>query len=111
MKTILSITALAVTLMVTGPWLAGCAGSATSTSTGQYIDDATITAKVKTELLRAEEVGGWQVNVETFKGRVQLSGFVTSNDEKKKAEQLARNVEGVKSVENDLIVKADKPQR
>lgn len=86
--------------------LTGCAGTSTSSSTGQYIDDATITTKVKTELLRAQEVGGWDINVETFKGKVQLSGFVSSQEEKKKAEELARNVTGVKTVENDLIVKA-----
>lgn len=112
MKTTIKISLVAMSLFVAVPLLAGCAGSPTAGSTGQYIDDATITAKVKTELLRAQEVGGWDVNVETFKGKVQLSGFVSSPEEKKKAGELAKNVAGVKSVENDLIVKADRqPQR
>lgn len=108
MKTSIQNILMAMGLIVSLSGLAGCAGTSSSTSTGQYIDDAAITAKVKTELLKTEKVGGWNVNVETFKGKVQLSGFVSSPEEKKKAEELAKNVAGVKSVENDLIVKANR---
>ena len=79
-----------------------CAATQTSESTGQYIDDTTITTKVKTRLL--EETGGKVVNihVETNKGTVQLSGFVDSPDTIEKAVAVARRVEGVRSVDNDL---------
>lgn len=88
------------------PLFAGCAGTETRSSTGQQLDDSAITAKVKSQLLADPQVSGLQVNVETFKGQVQLSGYVNSPDERTKAEQIARNVEGVKNVSNDLIVKS-----
>ena len=83
----------------------GCAGSRTRESTGQYVDDSTITTKVKTALLADKDVSGRQVEVETFKGVVQLSGFVDSSIQKQKAEQIARRTQGVKEVKNNLIVK------
>jgi len=83
----------------------GCAGNRTHDSTGQYIDDSAITTKVKTALLADKEVSGGQVEVETFKGVVQLSGFVDTAVQKQKAEQIARRTQGVKEVKNDLIVK------
>lgn len=97
---------LAACLLVAAPILAGCAGTQERASTGQQIDDATITAKVKSQLLADPQVSGLQVNVETFKGQVQLSGYVNSPDERAKAEQIARQVGGVRTVANDLIVKA-----
>ena len=98
---------LATCLLVAAPLIAGCAGNQTHASTGQQVDDATITAKVKSQLLADPQVSGLQVNVETFKGQVQLSGYVNSSDERSKAEQIARNVAGVRTVANDLIVKAN----
>jgi osmotically-inducible protein OsmY len=83
----------------------GCAGSRTQTSTGEYVDDSVIGTKVKTALLADEDVSGLQVNVETFKGVVQLSGFVDTLSQAQKAEQIARAVEGVQGVKNDLVVK------
>jgi osmotically-inducible protein OsmY len=85
--------------------MCGCAGSRTHESTGQYVDDSAITTKVKTALLADQEVSGGQVEVETFKGVVQLSGFVDTSVQKQKAEQIARRTQGVKEVKNDLIVK------
>jgi osmotically-inducible protein OsmY len=85
--------------------LLGCAGSRTRESTGQYVDDSAITTKVKTSLLADKEVSGRQVEVETFKGVVQLSGFVDTPVQRQKAEQIARRTEGVKEVKNNLIVK------
>lgn len=97
---------LAACLLVAAPIIAGCAGGPSRASTGQHIDDATITAKVKSQLLADPQVSGLQVSVETFKGQVQLSGYVNSSDERSKAEQIARQVGGVRTVANDLIVKA-----
>lgn len=85
--------------------LLGCAGSRTRASTGEYIDDSAISTKVKTALHADEDVSGFQVNVETFKGVVQLSGFVDTAAQAQKAEQIARRVEGVEEVRNNLTVK------
>jgi hyperosmotically inducible protein len=83
----------------------GCAGDRTHRSTGNYIDDKTVEAKVKSELLGDPDVKGLAVNVEVNNGRVQLSGFVDSLAQKNRAAELARNVQGVKYVKNDLVVK------
>jgi len=107
MKPTIRNTALAVCVLVATPLIVSCAATSAQESTGEYIDDAAITAKVKNQLLQDKNVSGLQVTVETYKGRVQLSGFVSSQDEKIKAEKLARGVPGVRSVSNDLIVKAD----
>lgn len=85
--------------------LAGCAGSQTKSSTGDLIDDSTITTKVKTALLGDPDVKGTQVSVETFKGTVQLSGFADTAKAKSRAEDLAKRVEGVKAVKNDILVR------
>ncbi|HSF48185.1 MAG TPA: BON domain-containing protein, partial [Burkholderiales bacterium] len=74
-------------------------------STGKVVDDATITARVKSKLLADKEVSGLAVNVDTYKGTVQLNGFVNTAAEKAKAEQLAKSVEGVQKVDNNLTVK------
>lgn len=85
--------------------LAGCASTPKSEGTGEYIDDAVITAKVKAELVQDPQVKATEVNVETFKGVVQLSGFVASPAAASKAVEIARNVKGVKSVKNDMRLK------
>jgi osmotically-inducible protein OsmY len=85
--------------------LTGCAGGKTYESTGEYLDDSVISAKVKTSLLNDPKVKLLQINVETFKGVVQLSGFVNSNAAATRAVDLARRVKGVKQVNNSLIVK------
>lgn len=85
--------------------LGGCAGDGTAKSTGDYIDDSAITAKVKSQMLADETVSGLKVNVETFKGTVQLSGFVDSEAEARRAVEIAQGVKGVKSVRNDLVVR------
>ncbi|MGZ8242376.1 BON domain-containing protein [Methylomagnum sp.] len=86
--------------------LTACSESRTKQSTGQYIDDASITSKVKTALTRDPSTSAFDISVETYKGTVQLSGFVDSNAEKRRAEQVAEGVSGVRSVRNDLRVKA-----
>ncbi len=85
--------------------LGGCAGSPTQESTGEYIDDTTLTSKVKTTLLQDPEVSGLGINVETFKGEVQLSGFANSEAERQRAESLASSVDGVAAVKNDIVLK------
>ncbi|MBC8009141.1 MAG: BON domain-containing protein [Burkholderiales bacterium] len=85
--------------------LAGCAATPTRESTGEYIDNSAITAKVKTALADDEIVKARDVQVETFRGTVQLSGFVDTKEQKKRATTVARSVQGVRDVENNLIVK------
>jgi len=94
-----------VVVLALGGAVAACAGSGTRQSTGEYIDSATITAKVKTALVQDPQTSALQVNVETFRDTVQLSGFVENQAMKSRAEQVARNVEGVRAVRNDLIVR------
>ena len=83
----------------------GCAATRTHESTGGYVDDSAITTKVKTSILGDSELKVMQINVETFKGVVQLSGFVDSQKSATKAVEVARGVTGVVSVKNNLIVK------
>ena len=85
--------------------LSGCAGSATKESTGGYIDDTVVTTKVKTALFSDKEIKSSEINVQTFKGRVQLSGFVSSADDAKRAVDVTRKVQGVRMVENDMKIK------
>ena len=82
-----------------------CASTRTHESTGEYVDDSVITTKVKAELAEDNFLKSFQISVETYKGIVQLSGFVNSGQAVNKAGQIARSVKGVKSVKNDLIVK------
>jgi len=83
----------------------GCAATQKHESTGQYVDDSVITTKVKTAIFNEDTLKTMQINVKTYKGVVQLSGFVNSTQSIKKAGEVARSVENVVSVENDLIVK------
>ncbi|WP_137937153.1 BON domain-containing protein [Chitinivorax sp. B] len=84
---------------------AGCGSTPKQESTGEYIDDTAITAKVKAEFVADKTVSAAAINVETFKGVVQLSGFAISAAEVDRAVMLARNVKGVKSVKNDIRMK------
>lgn len=84
---------------------AGCASTAKQEGTGEYIDDSVITAKVKAAILNEPSLKVFEINVETFKGVVQLSGFVSSRAAENKAVEVAREVKGVKSVKNDMQVK------
>ncbi|MEO7598949.1 MAG: BON domain-containing protein [Opitutus sp.] len=83
----------------------GCAGTATRQSTGEYVDDAAITAKVKSAFVKDEVVKAMQVDVTTFKGNVQLSGFVDTAEQKARAAQVAGTVTGVTNVTNNISVK------
>src|SRR5262249_3583181 len=83
----------------------GCAGDRTTRSTGQVIDDGAIATKVKSALIADPDVKGTQVQVEVNKGVVQLSGFVDSAAQARRAVTVARNVQGVSEVRNSLLVK------
>lgn len=85
--------------------LAACASTATKEGTGEFIDDTVITAKVKASLINDPTVKASEINVETFKGEVQLSGFVADPADASKAVEIARGVKGVTSVKNDVRVK------
>lgn len=91
----------AITMM----FMLGCASTPTREGTGEYIDDTVITTKVKKEILEEPGLKSAEINVETFKGVVQLSGFVSSQSAIDKAVQVARAVKGVKSVTNSMRVK------
>ena len=92
---------LALTLVTT----AGCSSTSKQEGTGEYIDDSVITTKVKAAILDEPTLKVAEINVETFKGVVQLSGFVSSEGAATRAVEVARTVRGVKSVKNDMRVK------
>jgi osmotically-inducible protein OsmY len=83
----------------------GCASTAKSEGTGEYVDDSVVTAKVKTAIFEQPGLKSAEINVETFKGIVQLSGFVASQANADSAVMVAKGVNGVKSVKNDMRVK------
>lgn len=85
--------------------LLGCASTATREGTGEYVDDSVITSKVKAEIFKDATLKSAEINVETFKGIVQLSGFVNSQEDIDRAVDVARTVNGVTSVKNDMRVK------
>jgi hyperosmotically inducible protein len=103
MKQLKRISAFVAAAMFTV--IVGCAGTAKQEATGEYIDDSVITTKVKAAILEEPALKVAEINVETFKGVVQLSGFVTSQSNMAKAVQVARNVNGVKSVRDDMRLK------
>ena len=92
---------LAVSLLLA----VGCSSTPKQESTGQYMDDSVITTKVKAAILDEPTLKVAEINVETFKGIVQLSGFVSSQTAANKAVEVARGVGGVKSVKNDMRIK------
>lgn len=85
--------------------LSACASTATTQSPGAYVDDATITTKIKSDFVLDKTVDATDIKVETYKGTVQLSGFAKSQAEINKAVQIARNVSGVQSVKNDILLR------
>jgi len=93
-----------VLLMLIATFVA-CGSTSKQTSPGEYVDDSVITTKVKSLLAGNDFLKSFQISVETYKGTVQLSGFVNSQQAVDTAGQIARSVKGVKSVKNDLIVK------
>ena len=104
MKTRLRIVGYWVLIVFVAALMA-CASTSKKESTGEYVDDSVITTKVKSLLAKDDFLKSFQISVETYKGIVQLSGFVNSRQAVDKANQIASSVKGVKSVKNDLIVK------
>jgi osmotically-inducible protein OsmY len=80
----------------------GCASTPTKESSGEYVDDSVITTKVKAAIFDEPNLKSTEINVETFKGEVQLSGFVSSQSNINRAVEVARGVKGVKSVKNNM---------
>jgi len=93
-------TAVGGTLVTTG-----CASTATQSSAGEVVDDSLITTKVKAAFVEDKQVSAMNINVETFKGTVQLSGFANNATEMNRAAEIARSVKGVKAVKNDIRLK------
>ena len=104
MKTSHLILALVLAGLLAGPIVA-CTSTPTRESTGEYIDDATISNTVRAQLIGDKDLNVFQIDVTTFKGVVQLSGFVNSASSKSRAGTVATSVQGVKEVRNNLIVK------
>lgn len=92
---------LALTLLTA----AGCASTQKHEGTGEYVDDSVITSKVKALLFDDPSLKSGEINVETFKGVVQLSGFVNSSADIDRAVEITRGVSGVTSVKNDMRLK------
>ena len=95
----------AIFIAATMATLLGCASTGTNESTGEYVDDTVITTKVKAAIFNEPTLKSNEINVETFRGRVQLSGFVSSQASVTKAIQVANTVNGVKSVKDDMRLK------
>jgi osmotically-inducible protein OsmY len=95
----------AVFLAVLLATVLGCASTPTHEGTGEYVDDTVITTKVKAAIFNEPSLKSAEINVETFKGTVQLSGFVSYQADISRAVEVARSVHGVKSVKNDMRLK------
>ena len=87
--------------------MVACASTRTTKSAGEQVDDTVTTASVKSNLIGDPVTKAYQIDVETFKGTVQLNGFVDSAASKERATTVARNTKGVTAVHNNLTVKAD----
>ena len=86
-------------------FMVACAADPGQSSTGEYIDDSVITTRVKAAIFNDSTLKASEINVETFKGEVQLSGFINSKEDMNKAVELTRSVKGVESVKNDMRMK------
>jgi len=92
---------LALTLLTA----VGCASTQKQEGTGEYVDDSVITTKIKAAILNEPTLSSAEINVETFKGEVQLSGYVNSAADISKAVEVAGSIKGVNSVKNDMRLK------
>ncbi|MGZ8254351.1 MAG: BON domain-containing protein [Burkholderiaceae bacterium] len=96
---------VAAMIAVMAAFGAGCSVTSGQSTTGEYVDDATITTRVKTRFAEDKAVAATRIQVETLKGVVQLSGFAVSEAEKQRAAQIAASVPGVKQVQNAVVVR------
>lgn len=101
MKTLLLAVAVAIGSLVS----AGCAVTSGQSSVGQFVDDTTITTRVKARFAEDQQVSAMRIGVETLNGTVQLSGFATTQAEKDKASSIARAVPDVRNVQNNIVVR------
>jgi osmotically-inducible protein OsmY len=108
-----TLTALLITVFAATTTLSvtGCASGGMRRSTGEFIDDGALTAKVKTAVLRDTVVRGMDVGINSYRGVVQLNGWVDTAEQKARAEELARAVEGVEDVQNHLAVREEQEPR
>lgn len=106
MKKTLAALATGLTLAL---GMGGCAVTSGQSTVGQYVDDATITTRVKSKFAEDAQVSAMRISVETLKGEVQLSGFASSAAEKTRAGDLAVSVPDVKSVRNNIVVRGATP--
>ncbi len=104
MKILKTISALCVAVIMAMA-ISACAPTAKSEGTGGYLDDTVVTTKVKSALLGEKNLKSTEISVETFKGRVQLSGFVSSRQDANRAVQITRSVPGVKSVSDQMLIR------
>lgn len=103
MKNTKIVSTLIAALMLTA--VVGCTSSPNQQTAGQYIDDTVVTTSVKTAILKEESLKSAEINVETYQGVVQLTGFVRSQDNIATAMNVTRGVNGVKSIKNDMRLK------
>lgn len=103
MKQLKFISAILMTFVLL--YSMGCASTASHEGTGEYVDDTVITTKVKAAIFSDDSLKSAEINVETYKGVVQLSGFVGTQHDISKAVEVAQSVKGVQSVKNDMRVK------
>ena len=104
MRTFHVLSTLLIACFIAAP-IAGCAGTRTTESTGEYVDDSVLSNKVRAKLAGDKDLNLFQINVTSFKGAVQLSGFVNNAAAKERATQVVSSIEGVKAVHNDLVIK------
>jgi hyperosmotically inducible periplasmic protein len=104
MKSLLRLFLVTVASAAMAASFTGCGSPEVRRTAGEYIDDQTINARVKTALLRDDDVAGFDVSTTTFDGVVQLSGFVASEDQRQRAEDVVMGVDGVQMVLNNLAV-------
>jgi hyperosmotically inducible periplasmic protein len=107
MKTSFKKTATAGLVAAALLFTAGCSRGENDRTAGQSVDDAAVTAKVKAAFARDPGVKAIDVNVKTYRGTVQLSGWVNTTEEKAKAEEVAKTIPGVKTIDNQLSIKTD----
>ncbi len=103
MKQLKYVSVFIIALMLTA--VVGCASTSSKEGTGEYVDDTVITTKVKAAIFNEPTLKSAEINVETFKGVVQLSGFVSTQGNIYKAAEIARSIKGVTSVKNDMRLK------
>lgn len=105
MKTLRNLSTFVLTFLLASVLACAAGQSQAQNTTGQYVDDAVITTEVKTKIFAQKDLSAADINVETHKGTVQLSGFVSRPDQIKKAEEVAKMVKGVKKVDNSIQLK------